>query len=78
MHTYLHTYLPIARRCNRKRACAFDGTLTPACGPHHHAPGRSRALRDSHAGLSRRAHERRSRRLRRWPVSQSHRASNYG
>ena len=24
--------------------------LTPASGPHHHAPGRSRALRDSHAG----------------------------
>ena len=23
--------------------------LTPACGPHRHAPGRSRALRDSHA-----------------------------
>ena len=23
--------------------------LTPACGPHHHAPGRSRAARDSHA-----------------------------
>jgi hypothetical protein len=29
----------------RKRACAFD----PRCGPHHHAPGRSRALRDCHA-----------------------------
>ena len=35
--------------------------LTPACGPHHHAPGRSRALRDSHAELSRAARERRSR-----------------
>ena len=23
--------------------------LTPACGPHHHAPGRSRAARDSHS-----------------------------
>ena len=23
--------------------------LTPACGPRHHAPGRSRAARDSHA-----------------------------
>ena len=25
--------------------------LTPASGPHHHAPGRSRALRDSHVTL---------------------------
>ena len=45
---------PIVTRKIGVRANAL-ARLTPACGPHHHAPGRSRAARDSHTELSRAA-----------------------
>ena len=44
----------------RARLANALARLTPACGPRHHAPGRSRAARYCNALLSRAARERRS------------------